>query len=83
MFKKRKTKTYKEIAEELKEYDDYLERLRKLTPNPIMPSNTSILLFTIGNVKSDIRSSINVSTVVMTLGFIGLGIIISIGFATI
>ena len=96
---KRKKDMFKELNESLrkldrslKSYEDYLKKIKKKNPRNPTPfeEETAPLIFDIGktigevgeNVKG-IRSSIDFQTIVTTIVFGGLTVVMAIGFATI
>lgn len=84
MSKKKKSIT-DNLDDALEEYQKYLKKIqKKKSSNPTeFERNTAPLIFLMGYALKDIKESINTNTLVMTLCFIGLGIIFSIGFTTI
>jgi hypothetical protein len=83
-------KSLKNLNKALKDYQKFLEKMKKKNPsNPTeYERNTATLIFnmgtTIGEIASNIKflkESITTQTVVSALGFFGLGIVITIGFA--
>ena len=80
----KKTKADIQLAKAIKDFDEYLETIK--TGNPTKPTQlqiqTSTLLSALAHSVQDIKKSINTQTIVMTvvlsIGFTGLGILFSI-----
>ena len=88
--KKKKTILDITLDKELQEFGKYLKKLRK--KNPSKPTeyeiNTASLFYAMGKTMGEIKAgvketkeNITTQTVVITLGFIGLGVLLGIGFA--
>jgi len=80
----------KNLNKSLENYQKYLKKIQKKNPSKStdFEINTAALIYnigeTIGEMASgikDVKDSITTQTIVSTIGIIGLGVVIAIGFA--